>query len=564
MFRNDSAEELLWWQRGVVYQIYPRSFKDTDGDGVGDLQGIVERLDYLNTDPSVDAAGISPDGPPISLGVEAIWLSPFYPSPMADFGYDVADYCDVHPMFGDLDTFDRLVDGAHQRGIKVIIDFVPNHTSDQHPWFLESRSSREDPKRDWYLWVDPKPDGSPPNNWGSVFGGPAWEWDERTGQYYFHQFLKEQPDLNWRNPEVREAMIDVLRFWLDRGVDGFRMDVVGMILKDPQLRDNPPDPNAPPDLPEADIYGQQLNIYNQDLDEVHEIIQEFRRVLDAYGQRCSIGEIWYELPRWVNYYGTKGEGLHLPFNFRLMNLPWTAKAIRASVDELESALPEGAWPNYVLGNHDRDRLASRVGLAQARVAAMLLLTLRGTPTLYYGDEIGLENGLIPPEKLQDPQGLRLGAERTRDVARTPMQWDDSPNASFSTGEPWLPISPDYRECNVARQAADPASILNLYRHLLRLRRQFPALYGGSYQPVDAGCEDCFVYRREHGGRRYIIALNFTSKPQHLSISGEMPEDGARVLLSTFLDRSGPVSLSAFELRPDEGLLIDIKGRPDTT
>ena len=561
MVRIYSEEELVWWQRGVVYQIYPRSFKDTDGDGVGDLQGIIERLDYLNDGSPVDAPGSSPAGDPTSLGVEAIWLSPFYPSPMADFGYDVADYCDVHPMFGDLETFDRLVAAAHQRGIKVIIDYVPNHTSDQHPWFLESQSSRDNPKRDWYLWVDAKPDGSPPNNWGSVFGGPAWKWDERTGQYYFHQFLKEQPDLNWRNPEVREAMMDVLRFWLDRGVDGFRMDVVGMILKDPDLRDNPPHPNAPPDLPEADIYGRQLNIYNQDLDEVHEIIQEFRRVLDTYDQRCSIGEIWYELPRWVKYYGVQGKGLNLPFNFRLMNLPWTASAVRASVAELEAALPEGAWPNYVLGNHDRDRLASRVGPAQARVAAMLLLTLRGTPTLYYGDEIGLENGAIPPEKLQDPQGLRLGAERTRDVARTPMQWDDSPNAGFSIAEPWLPILADYRERNVARQSADPASILNLYRQLLRLRRQIPALHGGAYLPVEAGSEDCFVYQREHGGKRYLVALNFTSEPRRLAIPRESAVEGGKALLSTHLDRSGPVSLAALELRPDEGLLIEIEYQP---
>jgi alpha-glucosidase len=407
---------------------------------------------------------------------------------MADFGYDVSDYCDVHPLFGDLETFDRLVAAAHERGIKVIVDYVPNHTSDQHPWFLESRSSRNNPKRDWYLWVDPKPDGSPPNNWGSVFGGPAWEWDETTGQYYFHHFLKEQPDLNWRNPEVREAMMDVLRFWLDRGVDGFRMDVVGMILKDPLLRDNPPHPNPPAGLHEDDIFARQQNIYNQDLDEVHDIIQEFRSVLDTYGQRCCIGEIWYELPRWVKYYGEEGEGLNLPFNFRLIHLPWNAGAIRASVDELEASLRPGDWPNYVLGNHDVDRLASRVGQAQARVAAMLLLTLRGTPTLYYGDEIGLENGMIPPDRMQDPQGLRFGAERSRDVARTPMQWDGSPNAGFSRVEPWLPISADFQVRNVSNQSEDPGSILNLYRQLLRLRRLIPALHAGVYHPVEAGGE----------------------------------------------------------------------------
>jgi alpha-glucosidase len=558
MLKSDRPEEVSsWWQRGVVYQIYPRSFKDTTGSGVGDLQGIIEQLDYLNgvSAPDSDA---SMDSRADFLGIDAIWLSPFYPSPMADFGYDVSNYCDVHPLFGDLETFDRLVAAAHERGIKVIIDYVPNHTSDRHPWFLESRSSRDNPKRDWYLWVDPKPDGSPPNNWGSVFGGPAWEWDEATGQYYFHHFLKEQPDLNWRNPQVREAMLDVLRFWLDRGVDGFRMDVVGMILKDPLLRDNPPHPNPPAGLHEDDLFARQQNIYNQDLDEVHDVIQEFRRVLDTYGQRCCIGEIWYELPRWVKYYGEEGEGLNLPFNFRLIHLPWSAGAIRASVDELEASLRPGDWPNYVLGNHDVDRLASRVGQAQARVAALLLLTLRGTPTLYYGDEIGLENGLIPPGMLQDPQGLRLGPERTRDVARTPMQWDGSEFAGFSTVGPWLPLSTDHQVRNVARLDGDPGSILNLYRQLLRLRRQIPALHAGAYRPVEAGGEDCFVYLREHGQRSYLVALNFSASPKWLELPAGLAGKGAVVLLSTHLDRLGPASLAELELRPAEGLLIEIE------
>lgn len=545
MLLSDSSEDLLWWQNGVTYQIYPRSFKDTNGDGVGDLQGIIENLDYLN------------DGTPQSLGIDAIWLSPFYPSPMADFGYDVSDYCDVHPLFGDLDTFDRLVDQAHRRKIKVIIDYVPNHTSDQHPWFLESRQSRDNPKRDWYIWRDPKPDGSPPNNWGAVFGGPAWEWDEMTGQYYFHHFLKEQPDLNWRNPEVRQAMLDVLRFWLARGIDGFRMDVVGMILKDPHFSDNPLNPDASADLPDADIFSQQLNVYNQDLDEVHEIIQDFRRLLEEYGNRCCIGEVWYELPRWVRYYGVQGEGLHLPFNFRLMEVPWTAAAIRQSVDELEAALPTFAWPNYVLGNHDRSRLASRVSPEQASLAAMLLLTLRGTPTMYYGDEIGLENGTITPDKLQDPQGIRLGVERTRDVARTPMQWDESPYAGFSNVEPWLPVSEDYRQRNISRLSEDPTSILNLYRQLLWHRKRTPALYGGSYQPVEVNDGGCFVYLREHTTGRFLVALNFTHQPRELRLPNEISGTTGKVVLSTHLNREGEISLDSFVLNADEGVLVEL-------
>ncbi len=535
-------QSLHWWQRGVVYQIYPRSFKDTNGDGIGDLNGVIEKLDYLN------------DGTEASLGVDAIWLSPFYPSPMADFGYDVANYCDVHPMFGDLATFDRLVAEAHRRGIKVIIDWVPNHTSDQHPWFVESRSNRDNPKRDWYIWRDPMPDGSPPNNWGSYFGGPAWTLDPATGQYYLHQFVKEQPELNWRNPAVQAAMLDTLRFWLRRGVDGFRMDVIGLLIKDAELRDNPPDPAARPDLPPNDLFQRQLHIYTEDQDAVHTIIREIRRVLDEFDDRCGIGELWGPLPRWVRYYGEQGDELQLPFNFRLMEESWKARAMRSSVDELETALPAFAWPNYVLGNHDRSRLASRFGgQSQARVAAMLLLTLRGTPTLYYGDELGLENGIIPLDKIQDPQGRNLGPERTRDVCRTPMQWDASPNAGFSEAEPWLPVSADTTTRNVAAQAADPTSMLSLYRRLLRVRRQTSALVEGAYQSV-ATDADCFVYLRTAGADRRLIALNFADAVRRLSL---LEGQAGRVVVSTYLDREDAVSLADLVLRPHEGVIVEL-------
>ncbi|HSH05764.1 MAG TPA: alpha-amylase family glycosyl hydrolase, partial [Anaerolineae bacterium] len=465
--------DVKWWQSGVVYQIYPRSFQDTTGNGVGDLGGIIKRLDYLN------------DGTSNSLGIDAIWISPFYPSPMADFGYDVSDYVDVHPLFGDLETFDRLVAEAHKRGIKIIIDYVPNHTSDEHEWFMESRSSRDNPKRAWYIWRDGKEDGTPPNNWGSFFGGPAWTWDEKTEQYYLHQFLRQQPDLNWRLPEVEAAMFDVLKFWLERGVDGFRMDVVGLIIKDTDLRDNPPNLEASSDLPENDIASRFHMVYNMDQDEVHPILARMRRLLDEHGA-VGIGELWGPLPRWVRYYGEEGEGLHLPFNFRLMDeAAWSAEGMRASVEALEGALPEFAWPNYVLGNHDRIRLATRFGgQAPARLAAMLLLTLRGTPTLYYGDEIGLENGVIKVEEMQDPQGINLGVARTRDVARTPMQWSAEAGAGFTTGKPWLPLSADYEQRNVAVQSEDEGSILNLYRRLLWLRRERAALNRGDYEGVE--------------------------------------------------------------------------------
>jgi len=538
--KND--QHLCWWQRGVIYQIYPRSFKDTTGNGIGDLQGIIEKLDYLNS------------GTENSLGIDAIWLSPIYPSPMADFGYDVADYCDVHPLFGGLATFDQLVAEAHRRDIKIILDYVPNHSSDQHPWFIESRSNRDNPKCDWYIWRDPKSDGSPPNNWGSYFGGPAWTFDEARGQYYLHQFLKEQPELNWRHPEVRAVMMDVLRFWLERGVDGFRIDVVSLLIKDAELRDNPPNPNADPNLPPNDIFGRQLQVYNRDQHEVQKIICGFRQLLDKYDDRCAIGELSLELPRWIRYYGENNDGLHLPFNFRLMALPWQAQAMRRSVDELEAALPAFAWPNYVLGNHDSPRLASRFGgQAQARVAAMMLLTLRGTPTLYYGDELGMENGAIPPEKVQDPPGINLSAERGRDVCRTPMQWDSGPNAGFSSAEPWLPVSDDYATRNVAAQSADPTSTLNLYRWLLWYRQRSPALFGGRYQSLDAG-DDCFVYLRAAGDERRLVALNFADGQRRVSVPGE---GTGQIVISTHLDREESVSPSGFELRPHEGVIVEL-------
>jgi alpha-glucosidase len=535
-------QKFSWWQSGVIYQIYPRSFQDTTGNGIGDLPGIIEKLDYLN------------DGTPKSLGVDAIWISPFYPSPMADFGYDVSDYCSVHPFFGNLSDVDRLIAEAHRRGIKVIIDYVPNHSSDQHPWFLESRSSQENDKRDWYIWRDAKPDGTAPNNWGSAFGGPAWTWDEKTSQYYLHHFLKEQPELNWRNPKLREAMYAVLRFWLDRGVDGFRMDVIGFLIKDKQLRDNPSLPNFPNNLHPDNIYARQIHRYNEDQDEVHEIIREMRRILDEYDNRCGIGEVGYSLDRWIRYYGENGNGLHMPFNFRLIHQPWQSEAIRNSIEELEAILPTFAWPNFVLGNHDAPRLATRIGSDQARIAAMLLLTLRGTPTLYYGDELGMENGVIPAELLVDPQGIRLGAESSRDVGRTPMQWDNSPHAGFTSNKPWLPVSVDFDKINVATQGQKPTSILNLYRQLTWYRKASASLQKGTFQSERTAFSDCFVYRRIHHEQSSLIALNFSANRRELSLS---PEGRGELVMSTHLDRQETISLTNLSLRSHEGVIVEL-------
>jgi alpha-glucosidase len=539
-----SALQHDWWQTGVIYQVYPRSFKDTTGNGLGDLAGILEKLDYLAS----------------TLGVDAIWLSPFYPSPMADFGYDIANYTDVDPLFGDLATFDKLVARAHRLGLRIIIDLVPNHTSDQHPWFVASRSSRDDPKRDWYVWADPKPDGSPPNNWLSVFGGQAWEWDERTAQYYLHSFLKEQPDLNWHTPAVKEAMFAVVRFWLERGVDGFRVDVAHYIAKDPELRDNPPNPGLGKGLHKPlGAYDSQLHLYDKGHADAHRIYREFRQLLDSYSDarpRMAIGEIHvFNWSEWASYYGKHLDELHMPFNFQLLGVPWQAEAVRGVVDSLEAALPPGGWPNYVLGNHDESRLASRYGRAQARVAAMLLLTLRGTPTLYYGDEIGMRDVPVPPERQQDPWGLRVPG-LGRDPCRTPMQWNSGPNAGFSppgTADLWLPFAPDYKDTNVEHQREDPASILSLYRRLLAYRRATPALGSGSYEALDMDRGNCFAYRRQAGGEQLIVVLNFSSEAQTLSLPGL---GTGTIVVSTHMDRKGKVDLGEIGLRADEGLVIE--------
>ena len=530
-----------WWKSGVIYQIYPRSFMDSTGDGVGDLQGVIDKLDYLN------------DGTENSLGVDAIWFSPIFPSPMADFGYDVADYCNIHPLFGSLTVFDKLVSEAHQRAIKIILDFVPNHSSNRHPWFLESRSNRQNSKRDWYIWRDAKADGSLPNNWGSAFGGPVWEWDEKTGQYYLHSFLKEQPDLNWRNPQVKKAMLDVLRFWMERGVDGFRMDVIGMIMKDPSLRDNPFLEEVP--ASSDSIYSRQQHLYDQDQDEVHDVIREIRKVLDEYPQRVGIGEVWYELPRWIKYYGADNDELQMPFNFRLMSVPWNARAIQESVDEMEGALPDFAWSNYVLNTHDAPRLISKIGEAQARIAAMLLLTLRGTPTLYYGEELGMENSVIDKDSMQDPQGLRLGAEKSRDPGRNPMQWTGDRYAGFSVVDPWLPLSSNYPEKNVRVESKAPLSMLSLYRKLIHLRKQQPALQVGSYRAIQVKSPDCFVFERELADDHFLIALNFSAKPVDLNL----PEfSSGKIILSTYLDQHEVLVSNELKLRENEGVILKIE------
>jgi alpha-glucosidase len=524
-----------WWQSAVIYQIYPRSFQDTNGDGVGDLAGIRRRLPYL-----------------VELGVDALWLSPISPSPMADFGYDVSDYVDIDPVFGTLADFDALLAAAHQVGIKVILDLVPNHTSDRHPWFTESRSSRDNPRRDWYIWHDAAPGGGPPNNWQSEFGGGAWEYDAATGQHYFHSFLVAQPDLNWRNPAVRAALYDVMRFWLRRGVDGFRVDVIWRLIKDDQFRDNPTNPHWHPGDP---AHRSVVPLYTADRPEVHDVIREMRQVVDEFPERLLIGEIYLPVERLVAYYGRDLTGLHLPFNFALLLLPWNARLIAKLVDDYETALPTGGWPNWVLGNHDRPRVASRIGREQARVAAMLLLTLRGTPTIYYGEEIGMQQGVIPPDRVRDPVERNVpGHGLGRDGCRTPMQWDAGPVGGFSDAAAWLPLVDDHRHNNVENQRADATSIYQLHRRLIELRRKRPALRLGGYRPIGA-TGDLLLFVRELDGDRLLVALNFGDEPVVAS-TGNVKFCGM-LLLSTAGDRAGEAVAGPLNLRGHEGAIIEL-------
>lgn len=518
-----------WWQRGIIFEIYPRSFQDSNNDGIGDLAGIVSRLDYL-----------------VELGVDALWIAPIYPSPMADFGYDVADYCNIDPIFGTLADFDMLLNAVHARGLKLILDFVPNHTSDQHPWFIESRSSRDNPKRDWYLWRDASANGGPPNNWLSNFGGSGWEWDTATKQFYYHSFLKQQPDVNWGNPQLREAMLNVLRFWLDRGVDGFRVDVLWLLIKDDQFRDNPPNPGYQSNGPSS---NRLLSVYSADRPETQALVADMRTVLDEYAERVFIGEIYLPAKQLVAYYGKGLRGAQLPFNFQLILCGWKAETIAQIIRDYEAELPPGAWPNWVLGNHDQSRIASRIGAAQARVAAMLLLTLRGTPTIYYGEEIGMVNVPVPPAEVQDPAeknepGLGLG----RDPERSPMPWDRSAQAGFTKTRPWLPLGSDHDKLNVANLSRQPDSILNLYRRLIRLRRGSEALISGRIERILAE-GNVLHFLRTDGAQHFLILLNLGHEPEEIDC-GE-----GQIVISTFLDRDSEPINGKVSLRPAEGLVV---------
>jgi alpha-glucosidase len=532
-----------WWKRGVIYEVCVPTFQDSNGDGIGDLPGVRQRLDYLQW-----------------LGVDALWLTPFFPTLLTDFGYDIIDHAAVDPRMGTLDDFDGLLADVHARGMRVILDLVPNHTSDHHAWFRESAASRTSEKRNWYVWADPAPGGGPPNNWQSDLGGSAWRWHAASRQYFYTAFAEDQPDLNWRAPRVREAIAHVMRFWLDRGVDGFRVDVLWHLAKDQLLRDNPANPDF---NPAKDSSCKSLvPAYSADQPDVHDFVAKLREIIDSYDQRLLIGEVYLPIGELVRYYGVERSGVHLPFNFQLIQQSWNAREIRRAVDEYEGSVRADEWPNWVLGNHDQPRVATRIGRDQARVAALLVLTLRGTPTLYNGDELGMLNADIKREDMLDPRARSCeGKGIGRDPFRTPMQWDSSPQAGFTAGKPWLPLAGDHAETNVAAQRDDADSMLALHRELLALRKTSRALCTGSYLPIPVDdADDVFAYARFAADEAYLVALNLSDVARRFTLSPRI-SDGEVVLSTRERGSRGRRVSRDIELRPHEGLLVRLDHPP---
>lgn len=534
----------LWWKIGIIYEIAVPSFADSDGDGMGDLRGIIERLDHLN------------DGTDTSLGVDAIWLTPVNASPMHDFGYDVSDYRSINPRFGDMSDFEELLGRCHERGIRVLMDLALNHTSVDHPWFREARRSRDSARRDWYVWRDGKSPGKRPNRWVSVVEGSAWAFDETTGQYYYHAFLPFQPDLNWRNADVRAEMLDIAQFWLAKGVDGFRLDLINFLYEDAEFRENPPCWGPRP-------YFWQRHVYDRSRPESLHAASELRNLSDGFAERVLMGEVCSDDPAdTVEYLGDGGDRLHLAFYLDFATRRWSARGFRASVAWLESHVPPGAWPCYYLDNHDLERSYTRLGrrgvsAARAKVAAAMLLTLRGTPIIYYGQEIGMPQSHVPRSRFADPVGRRYWPlSRGRDGARTPMQWRAGHGAGFTSGDAWLPVDPSYRTSNVEAQHNDPGSLLEWYKRLIRVRRESPALRSGSYAVLEGVPHSVFAYVRASGDERIAVLLNFASRPVRFRLPAMLlPADGWTRLLSTHGGRTEPPDPGSITLAPNEALLL---------
>ncbi len=530
-----------WLENLLIYQIYPLSFKDSNSDGYGDLIGIIEKLDYLS-------------GHKKSLNVDAIWLSSIQPSPMKDFGYDISDYYSIDPVFGDLKIFKKLIRECHDRKLKFILDFVPNHTSVMHPWFKQSRLSKNNHKRNWYVWRDPSKDGAPPNNWVSVFGGSAWTFDEKTNQYYLHSFLPEQPDLNWRNEEVVQEMEKVLHYWLKLGVDGFRIDSINYLKKDILFKNDPINQNYNPET--DDPYEKFIHKHSEGNPDLLKTINRFCKILKNYKDRFMIGEVYLDIKSMKKLYNACPDKVHIPLNPNLINIPWKANLYKNFIDEFEKSLGENNIPNYVLGNHDWSRLSSRIGPENIRVAAMMLLTLRGIAIIYQGEEIGMIDGIIPAHKVKDPLGKETVTNRKgRDFARTPMHWRNKKNAGFSSNkETWLPVSSSYKKINVEAQEKDPKSTLSLYKTLIKLRKNLIALKIGSYESINNKDTDVFIYKRKKNKEEIIIALNFSNKEKNLHIKNYK----ADLICSTYMDNKNLyVDLKNLKLRKNEGCILKV-------
>lgn len=540
------TNDFLWWRDGVIYQIYPRSYLDTTGDGIGDLPGIISKLDYI-----------------AELGVDAIWLSPIYPSPDVDFGYDVADYRAIDPKFGTMADFDRLLKEAHSRDLRIIMDLVLNHTSDQHQWFVEARKSKDNPYHDYYLWQDPKPNGKEPNNWAAIFGGSAWEYDEQVGQYYMHLFYKEQVDVNWRNPKLYQEMMDIFRYWCDKGVDGFRLDVFNLFYKHADFPDNPP--KFPPSPPFFRPWDQQKHIYDYDQPEMMPALRDIRSILDSYPERYAVGETFAEEPEKAAMYAQPGH-LHAAFNFEFTHCSWLARPFQSAIERYEDLMGEGQWPCYVLGNHDIARPATRYGKndeedGRLKVAATLLLTMRGTPFIYYGDEIGQRDITIhKKEDVLDPIGKSFWPFfKGRDGCRAPMQWNQGVNAGFTTGNPWLPVHEDYSSRNVELQADDPQSLLSFYRNLLRLRKEHPALHRGEIKMLIEKPQFIIAYERFTNDETFLVLLNFSRFERSLEISEIGPSEVWLPLLSTHEPAHLVYQAGVLTLQGNQALILKKNG-----
>jgi len=526
-------KEFLWWRDGVIYQIYPRSFADSDDDGIGDLRGITDHMDYL-----------------VDLGIDAIWLSPINPSPDVDFGYDVSDYQGIDPKFGTMRDFNRLVNAAERAGIRIVMDLVLNHTSDQHPWFQSARSSKNDPFRDWYIWREVERNGKLPNNWQSVFGGSGWEWDADTDQYYYHMFYKQQPDLNWRNPKVRRELLDVFRFWLDKGVKGFRLDVFNMYFKDVHFRSNPVK------LIGRRPFERQTHTYDCDRPELFGVLADIRQVLDKYDETYVIGETFLGTPeKAASYCGS--DFLHACFDFQFLESKRSPTAVLKTVKKWESALGVTNWPNYVLNNHDTPRCASRFGLGEnderLKVVAAMLLTLRGTPFLYYGEEIGMRDICLKRGEILDPIGKKYWPiYKGRDGCRAPMQWNTDTNAGFSPVKPWLPVHPDFHQRNVETQSRDNQSLLQFYKQLISFRRAQPELISGDFQSLDVNSPHVLAYTRVHADQAILVLLNFAGKQKEITL----PDEGTYLIgLSSTGREPGKVGGSSLDLCANEVLIL---------